>query len=257
MKNLIVILIFLPFVAFSQINDTWDAVKVGTTDMSKIYVGSDLVWEKASETFEYLDNGGIAYNDATPYIDVPFPATVNSGDLLILILHIKQDDLYGTITGQDGFTLISYRDNNDGTVVAWFYKIAAGSESGTVQINHNFYPTNGQAAAMFRYASPASVDVSNTYTDYYSNSNGQGSGTVSLSSGQASIIFISCETDYTVTISGGSNTYTLDAVLYTSSGGGFAIGAASSDVVETTQSTSWDWATFQTNVGYEGLILNY
>jgi hypothetical protein len=257
MKNLLIGILLLPLLAVGQITDTWDDVYVNGTSFNKMYVNGALVWQKVSETFEYLDNGGLAYNDATPYIDVPFPTTVNSGDLLILILHIKQNDMYGTIAGQDGFTLISYRDNNDGTVVAWFYKIAAGSESGTVQINHNFYPTNGQAAVMFRYTSPASVDVSNTYTDYYSNSNGQGSGIVSLSSGQASIIFISCETDYTVTISGGSNTYTLDAVLYTSSGGGFAIGAASSDVVETTQSTNWGWATFQTNVGYEGLILNY
>ena len=37
---------FISITGFSQINDTWDAVKIGTTDMSRIYVGEKLVWEK-------------------------------------------------------------------------------------------------------------------------------------------------------------------------------------------------------------------
>ena len=42
---------------FSQITDTWDAVKVGSTDIGKIYVGSNLVWEKTttSTTVLYLE----------------------------------------------------------------------------------------------------------------------------------------------------------------------------------------------------------
>lgn len=54
---LLKISILICFSSFGQINDTWDAVKVGTTDMQKIYVGSTLVWEK----------GGCEYGDLNDY----------------------------------------------------------------------------------------------------------------------------------------------------------------------------------------------
>lgn len=55
MKKIIAIaLLFISIISFSQINDTWDAVKIGTTDMSRIYVGDKLVWQK-SDVCEYGD----------------------------------------------------------------------------------------------------------------------------------------------------------------------------------------------------------
>lgn len=62
MRKLITILLLLPFFAFSQINDNWDAVKVGTTDMSKIYVGSTLVWQKQTAA-ETIKNGLIVWGE--------------------------------------------------------------------------------------------------------------------------------------------------------------------------------------------------
>ena len=43
-KLLLIILCFICFASLAQ--SDWDAVKVGTTDMQKIYVGENLVWEK-------------------------------------------------------------------------------------------------------------------------------------------------------------------------------------------------------------------
>lgn len=44
MKAILLFLILVPGLCFGQITDNWDAVKVGETDISKIYVGEDLVW---------------------------------------------------------------------------------------------------------------------------------------------------------------------------------------------------------------------
>jgi hypothetical protein len=45
-KRLLFILLLLPILGISQINDTWDAVNIGSTPYGKIYSGSTLVWEK-------------------------------------------------------------------------------------------------------------------------------------------------------------------------------------------------------------------
>ena len=47
MKRLLLILFILPVIVFGQ-NDKWDAVYSGTTEISKIYKGEDIVWEKDS-----------------------------------------------------------------------------------------------------------------------------------------------------------------------------------------------------------------
>ena len=46
MKKLLIILAFLPIGLFGQSN--WAAVNLGTTEMSRIYYGETLVWEKPS-----------------------------------------------------------------------------------------------------------------------------------------------------------------------------------------------------------------
>jgi hypothetical protein len=55
-KRLLFILLLLPILGISQINDTWDAVNIGSTQCGKIYSGSTLVWEKptAVQGADYL-----------------------------------------------------------------------------------------------------------------------------------------------------------------------------------------------------------
>lgn len=76
MKKIITIaLMFISITGFSQITDTWDAVKVGSTDIGKIYVGSNLVWEKESCQYGDINNFDnllqdlritITYNNCNP-----------------------------------------------------------------------------------------------------------------------------------------------------------------------------------------------
>jgi hypothetical protein len=49
MKKILILLLFIPFLSFSQYVN-WDAVKIGSTDMNRIYVGNKKVWEKPSST---------------------------------------------------------------------------------------------------------------------------------------------------------------------------------------------------------------
>ncbi len=53
-KLLLIILCFICFASLAQ--SDWDAVKVGTTDMQKIYVGENLVWEKDSCIYGLLSD---------------------------------------------------------------------------------------------------------------------------------------------------------------------------------------------------------
>lgn len=200
--------------------------------------GQNFFWSHragVAAELEYVNNGGIVYEATASSIDVPYPSTISSGNLLVIILHVKQDDIFGAITSQSGFTLLNYVDTNDDLVAAWFYKIADGTESGTATINHNFFPTNGEAAAMFQYTGFNSVDASSSYI-HAAETNVYG-GSTSVPSGYSSVAGTSTHGVRTPTV---ASPYVLDALLTTTSGGGFTIAVASTRT-SGTNSLTWDF----------------
>lgn len=126
MKALITTLLLFPIIVFGQITDTWDAVKVGTTDMSKIYVGNTLVWQKPTDIpIAYKGSGGLASIVSTT-LDVPIPSN-SSGNLLIMIVGVEATT---TINTPSGWTLDDV-DSGYGSTFAVFHKFIISSESGT------------------------------------------------------------------------------------------------------------------------------
>lgn len=82
----------------------------------------------------YVDNGGIA-NGTGGAVNVPYPATVNADDILIMQVLCAYTDVVAT---PSGWTLITYAAANTEASVAWFYKRAAGTESGNVAVSVTF-----------------------------------------------------------------------------------------------------------------------
>lgn len=85
---------------------------------------------------------------------VAFPATVNSGDDLIISVVIDRDDAAGS-TCDNGFTRLEESFNDQGTssvYAAVFHKIATGSETGNATITFGNSANDGATAVMERYS---------------------------------------------------------------------------------------------------------
>ena len=152
----------------------------------------------------YEDNGGIAF-DAGASVAVPYPATVNENDILILQVVDNDDDTFSAVTG---FTSI-YSENATKTMsIGFWWKRATGLESGTITVDSALPVGAGIFGVISRYSGciesgtpyedPTGVAVSKTTTPTIpamTNSGGSrlAVGLVSMLADVA----LSGETDYT------------------------------------------------------------
>lgn len=140
MKRLFLIFIFFPVFGFGQINDNWDAVKVGTDDISKIYVGVDLVWEKtvgeltfptvtaaANYTFDDSDNQSIT---------ITIPHTVSVGDFIVIGVIATDGTAHQGLT-TEGYTLQGSLNESNYSEIDIYSKVATSSDIGD-DITFNF-----------------------------------------------------------------------------------------------------------------------
>jgi hypothetical protein len=96
----------------------------------------------------YEDNGGIgASSDAA--VDVPYPATVNENDILIVTVGDEDNDTFSTPSGWnavDSFSAVSIFSS------AWFWMRAAGTESGSETFTSASSDGSCVAGLMFRFS---------------------------------------------------------------------------------------------------------
>ncbi|WP_372651000.1 hypothetical protein [Draconibacterium sp.] len=139
MKNLLVGILLLPFFAVGQINDTWDAVKVGTTDMGKIYVGSTLVWQKASgctspsvKGVQYFTQTVTAASDRTVGV-----GGASAGDLAIVFAISNPNVIVSANTS--GFTLEGSTSTGEDARIKVFSKVldATDISNGSVSFHYD------------------------------------------------------------------------------------------------------------------------
>lgn len=97
----------------------------------------------------YEDNGGIATGSGVASIDVPYPATVNENDILIVTVMDADSDSFNTPAG---WTKIDEYTANDNLSVAWFWKRAAGTESGNETFTSLATTGNTIAGIMSRFS---------------------------------------------------------------------------------------------------------
>jgi len=96
----------------------------------------------------YVDNGGIAFTGGAT-VAVPFPATVNRDDILIVQLLDADADTFITPLG---WGLIYSDSENRNASVAFYWLRATGSESGTVNFTSGTDDGNGYWGLMSRYS---------------------------------------------------------------------------------------------------------
>lgn len=163
MKNLLIAILLLPLFAVGQINDTWEAVKVGTTDMGKIYVGSSLVWQKQAALIQYI-GASSAYNQSAS-LSTGTHANTNVGDLLILILRTKHGVTYSSApSGWSTYYEAPYMSFFYPNVVVW-YKIARCSDLGAnTTINLSATPSDSYS---FLNKLTIRTNASSTYFGIY------------------------------------------------------------------------------------------
>ncbi len=158
MKRLITILFIIPLTVLGQINDNWDAVKVGSSDMKKIYVGNTLVWQKLPY---YVDNGGLASSTGST-MNVSYPSGVSVGDGLILIFKIYAGDINAGSPppAPSGWTIIGfYQDIGYDFYAAVYYRVPSSPLSGTVSLTNTYSSTINQNGIIYRYSNVNGADA--------------------------------------------------------------------------------------------------
>jgi hypothetical protein len=189
----------------------------------------------ASTSPEYAETGAIGTTTTTS-LSVPFTSTVNSGDALVMLVGTKQNT---TISTPTGWTLIGTETNVTNTLtVAWFYKVASGSESGNVGVTIG--ASGNSAGLIYRYTSASAVDVSNPPAiSTQSNSNANATNSTALT-GNLGLAFSIAALNETISASG--TEWTQDNTKSTSSAGGFSFCTASrlgDGTVSATVTFSW------------------
>lgn len=123
-KNLILALLFFPVLVSGQISSA-----------------RKLLLMQTAECPVCLDNGGLQYTDSTiGNITVNYPATVNQGDDLILVVFSAENS--NTINAISGWNTIEINTGDAADGYAVFYKSAEGNEDGgtvVVDISNSGY----------------------------------------------------------------------------------------------------------------------
>ena len=96
----------------------------------------------------YQDNGGIAAADDFS-VDVPYPGTVNADDILIVALLDADND---TFTVPSNWYLIKEEGTNANCSVAWMWKRASGSETGTETFTSQLTAGSLVCGVMYRFS---------------------------------------------------------------------------------------------------------
>ena len=68
-------------------------------------------------------------------IAVPYPAGITAGQLLVLMCHTKDNDEIITPAGWSQDATNGFRNQTTANRAEWFYKVATGSESGTLTVS--------------------------------------------------------------------------------------------------------------------------
>jgi hypothetical protein len=109
----------------------------------------------------YEDNGGIAAGQDAA-VDVPYPATVNENDILVVIVGDADDDSFST---PSGWTKIVDFTTDGAFSIAWFWKRAVGDESGSETFTSALSAGQVVAGVMLRFSGckttgdPFDIDV--------------------------------------------------------------------------------------------------
>jgi hypothetical protein len=235
MRKLITILLLLPFFAFSQINDNWDAVKVGTTDMSKIYVGSTLVWQKQVLPY-YLDNGPMRYISSSSTLELPMPNSVEDNQVAVAVITlIKSGTSTGEISTPTGWTRVAEYSVST-QYNALFAKSLDGGESASYNFTQTFSNFTEMWGAIFTYAN--ATNFSGGGTSFYQNSTGFTS-LPTIANERLGVNFCSIRIGETISISGDLST---DAILG-GSGYGMTISATSLIGDGSQKTVTYSWTT--------------
>jgi hypothetical protein len=150
----------------------------------------------------YVDNGGVG-ESLGGSVDVPYPATVDENDILILQLLSSEAANHNAI---DGWTKVTEVDQGTNSTVSWYWKRAAGTESGSVTA------TKGTASGSFYGLISRWSGCITSGTPYEESSSTSGSSAAASSSsitptgnGRRIVCLIAAEGDITVgTLAGGN-----------------------------------------------------
>jgi len=175
-----------------------DAVMLETGDSASEWAN----YEAPAVGPTYVDNGGVG-ESLGGSVDVPYPATVDENDILILQLLSSEAANHNAI---DGWTKVTEVDQGTNSTVSWYWKRAAGTESGSVTA------TKGTASGSFYGLISRWSGCITSGTPYEESSSTSGSSAAASSSsitptgnGRRIVCLIAAEGDIPVgTLAGGN-----------------------------------------------------
>lgn len=156
----------------------------------------------------YEDNGGIVAASFTGNLNIPFPATVNSNDILIACISIYSSG--GSFTPPSGWVSI-HIDGGGSLATEVFWLRADGTESGTTLFVGDPSMNQGISGIIYRYSgcvtsgTPYEQLTSSGAIDFVNNITH--SNIVSLGNERLGVIFLNSSTQ-TTAVDGGTTGYT-------------------------------------------------
>ncbi|WP_319502579.1 hypothetical protein [uncultured Draconibacterium sp.] len=203
MKNLIIGLLLLPLFAVGQINDTWDAVKTGTTDMGKIYVGSTLVWAKPSQNPAYFGTGYMRFASSSSTMELPMPSSVSSNQVAVAVITlVKTGTSTGSISTPSGWAKVTEFTTSTNYNVL-FAKSLNGSEPSSYDFTQTFSNFSYMWGAIFSYSNAS--NFTNATTGLYVNTTGFSVNTTPTT-GRLCVNFCAIPDGQTISVSGDYST---------------------------------------------------
>jgi hypothetical protein len=212
-----------------------------------LFVGCKCQFYGLNQNFgdsEFGSAGTMATVTAGVTVNVPYPATVNTNDFLILLVTSKQSTTFVT---PSGWTSIASVDDAD-LSGQWWYKIADGTETGNLAVTID--DSGNSAGIMYQYVGTNTIDGVAGITSSAGTGFGNNPSAPQRGLGGA---FLCLAADETVTATGSG--YTEDDSQQTSDAGGFAFATASRPGTGGSVQVAFDWDPFEPLVLFSFMTL--